>query len=71
MAAQESPRLGVCPCCSEKILPRHILIQYETASGEEEAWTECPSCGEVAIHNEFIPAEGSETVSETFQQRTV
>ncbi|WP_254859895.1 phage terminase large subunit family protein [Natronomonas gomsonensis] len=47
MAAQESPRLGVCPSCGEEILPRHVLIRYETTSGEEEAWTECPGCGEV------------------------
>jgi len=47
MAAQESQPLGVCPSCHEEILPRHILIQYETQSGEQEAWTECPGCGEV------------------------
>ncbi|ACM58876.1 DUF7837 family putative zinc-binding protein [Halorubrum lacusprofundi] len=47
MAAQERSRLGVCPSCSEEILSRHILIQYETQSGEEEAWTECPGCRKV------------------------
>jgi len=47
MAAQEPIPLGVCPSYSGDILPRHILIQYETQSGKEEAWTECPGCGEV------------------------
>jgi uncharacterized Zn finger protein len=51
MAAQEPQRLGVCPSCHEEIHTRHILIQYETASGGEEAWTECPGCGEV-VHPE-------------------
>jgi len=47
MAAQETSRLGVCPSCHEEIHTRHILIQYETRSGEQEAWTECPGCREV------------------------
>jgi anti-sigma factor ChrR (cupin superfamily) len=37
MAAQESPCLGVCPSCGEEIHRRHILIRYETESGEEDA----------------------------------
>ena len=51
MAAQEPQRLGVCPFCREEIYRRHTLIRYETQSGEEEAWTECPSCNEV-VHPE-------------------
>lgn len=51
MVAQKSARLGVCPNCSTEIQPRHILIKYETESGGDEAWTECPGCGEV-VHPE-------------------
>ncbi|WP_449271425.1 DUF7837 family putative zinc-binding protein [Haloarcula vallismortis] len=51
MAAQEPSPLGVCPSCHEEILPHHILIRYETRTGEEEVWTECPACSEV-VHPE-------------------
>ncbi|WP_459193238.1 DUF7837 family putative zinc-binding protein [Halosimplex sp. J119] len=47
MVTQESSRLGVCPVCGEEVLSRHVLISYETESGETDVWAECPDCHDV------------------------
>ncbi|WP_436922899.1 DUF7837 family putative zinc-binding protein [Halosimplex amylolyticum] len=44
MTVHGSSRLGVCPVCDEDLLARHVLIRYETESGDREAWAECPDC---------------------------
>lgn len=40
-------RLGRCPGCGEALSPQHVLIQYRTATGENKAYAECPTCSRV------------------------
>jgi uncharacterized Zn finger protein len=39
--------IGACPHCERDLRRTHILIEYETASGEPGVWADCPECGEV------------------------
>ena len=39
--------LGACPSCEHELRRGHVLITYETESGERGVWADCPGCGEV------------------------
>jgi uncharacterized Zn finger protein len=39
--------LGACPSCEHDLRRVHVLIDYETDSGEPGVWADCPECGEV------------------------
>lgn len=45
MTAQR-PSLGECPSCGTEIADRHVLIQYQTATGPD-VYADCPGCGNV------------------------
>jgi uncharacterized Zn finger protein len=49
MAPQNST-VGTCPECGEDIPHHRILIEYETADGQD-MFAECLECGEV-VHPE-------------------
>lgn len=38
---------SACSFCGKTITKHHVLIQYETTTGERGLWAECPSCGEI------------------------
>lgn len=46
MSASNSSTLGACPECRTDVTEADVLIEYE-ASGQREAFAECPRCGEV------------------------
>jgi len=39
--------IGACPNCERALRRAHVLIEYETAGGEQGRWADCPECGEV------------------------
>lgn len=44
---QNSSSIGRCPRCDTAIPRAYVLIEYETKSGEQAIYAECPDCADV------------------------
>lgn len=47
MTTQTATELGPCPRCGDPLTEQDVMIEYETADGEQGRWTDCSGCGDV------------------------